>query len=70
VFNLDKRPITVAAQRWIRTSFHLYALASGLAGRLDLMILFMCRAAQVHHDYSTIRSAYACIEGDWHTDCY
>jgi hypothetical protein len=29
------RPLTVAAQCWICTSFHLYALASGLAGRLD-----------------------------------
>jgi len=36
IFNADKRPITVAAQRWTCTSFHLYALASGLAGRLDL----------------------------------
>ena len=29
------RSITVAAQCWACTSFHLYALASGLAGRLD-----------------------------------
>ena len=35
-FNL----ITVAAQRWTHTSFHLCALASGLAGRLDGIELF------------------------------
>ena len=35
IFNADKRPITVAAQRWTCTSFHLYALASGLAGHLN-----------------------------------
>ena len=40
IFNADKRPITVAAQRWTRTSFHLYALASGLAGHLDEIKLF------------------------------
>ncbi len=52
IFNADKRPITVAAQRWTRTSFHLYALASGLTGRLDGMKLSMCGASWAHHDYS------------------
>jgi hypothetical protein len=28
-------PLTVAAQRWTCTSFHLYALASGPTGRLN-----------------------------------
>jgi hypothetical protein len=36
------RPITVAAQRWNRTSFHLYARATKLAGRLDKDELYMC----------------------------
>jgi hypothetical protein len=40
--NYMLRSITVAAQRWTRTSFHLYALASGLAGRLDGMKLSTC----------------------------
>ena len=29
------QPVTVAAQRWTCTSFHLYALASGPAGHRD-----------------------------------
>jgi hypothetical protein len=33
--------VTVAAQRWTCTSFHLYALASGLSGRRDGMRLCM-----------------------------
>src|SRR5262249_6873019 len=33
------RSITVAAQRWTLTSFHLHALASGLTGRLDSIML-------------------------------
>jgi len=30
------QPVTVAAQRWTCTSFHLYALASGPAGHRDV----------------------------------
>jgi hypothetical protein len=37
-----ERPVTVAAQRWTHTSFHLYALASGLAGHRDNIRLGMC----------------------------
>ncbi len=31
----DNQPVTVAAQRWTHTSFHLYALASGPTGHRD-----------------------------------
>ena len=63
ILHADKRPITVAAQRWTCTSFHLYALASGLAGRLDNMNLSMCGVSRVNQDYSTIRSNDARVEG-------
>ncbi len=35
----NEHPVTVAAQRWTFTSFHLYTLASGLAGYRDDMKL-------------------------------
>ena len=43
-------PVTVAAQRWTRTSFHLYALTSGLSGHLDEIELFTFRTvARLYH---------------------
>jgi len=39
----EAQPVTVAAQRWTCTSFHLYALASGLSGRRDGMGIIRVR---------------------------
>ena len=57
------RPITVAAQRWICTSFHLYALAIKLTGRLD-KLSYVMYIADIMRDYSTIRSNKAYMAGD------
>src|SRR6476469_5133345 len=49
-------PVTVAAQRWTRTSFHLYALTSGLAGHLDEIRLFTFRpVARLYHNLQKLR---------------
>jgi hypothetical protein len=52
---ITRASVTVAAQRWTRTSFHLYALASGLSGHRDDIGLFMCGRCA---DYNIDRGDY------------
>jgi hypothetical protein len=67
---LNERPVTVAAQRWTHTSFHLYALASGLTGHRDDIGLGRYEYAGLYHNlckYQQLQISGQCVRqaGGW-----